>query len=208
MLTKEDYIQRATQQLNEASRISPSYPPLFLARGVLYLLRASLQPPSQNPGSNQISNDRLETLKQAGKCFEDALRASHGKSLLAKLGKARVQYSLGKYAEALKIYQNVLESSPGLTDPDPRIGIGCCFWNLGYKDDAAQAWQRSLDLNPNSKGASILLGIYNLHLTAQLPVSDPNFLGLTKKAMTRYILPAFQADNMYPLTCATLSTLR
>ncbi|KAH7117157.1 hypothetical protein B0J11DRAFT_469689 [Dendryphion nanum] len=206
VVTKEDYIQKATQQLNEASRISPSYPPLFLARGVLYLLRASLQAPAQSAGLNQISSERLETLKQAGKCFEDALRASHGKSLLAKLGKARVNYSLGKYTEALKIYQSVLESSPGLIDPDPRIGIGCCFWNLGYKDDAAQAWQRSLELNPSSKGALILLGIYNLHLTAQLPVSDPNFLNLTKKAMSKFILPAFQADNKYPLTCATLAS--
>ena len=40
--TKDHYIQSATQCLNDASRISPSYPPLYLARGVTYLLRASL----------------------------------------------------------------------------------------------------------------------------------------------------------------------
>lgn len=143
---KDHYIQQATSVLNDASRINPSYAPLFLARGVLYLLRASLQAPPTSAGSNQISSERLETLKQAAKCFEDALRASHGKNLMAKLGKARVNYSMGKYPEALKLYQQVLESSPNLVDPDPRIGIGCCFWYLGHKDEAAGAWERSLEL--------------------------------------------------------------
>jgi RNA polymerase-associated protein CTR9 len=201
---KEHYIQQATGVLNDASRISPTYAPLYLARGVLSLLRASLQAPPTTAGSNQISAERMETLKQAAKCFEDALRASHGRNLMAKMGKARVNYSMGKYADALKGYQNVLESSPDLKDPDPRIGIGCCFWHLGFKDDAAGAWQRSLDLNPKSKIALILLGIYNFHLTAQLPPSDPGFLNLTKKAMSQYIAPSFQQDNTYPLTCATL----
>lgn len=204
--TKEFYIQAATSVLNDASRISPSYPPLFLARGVLYLLRASLQAPATAAGPNPVSSERMDTLKQAAKCFEDALRASGGKNLMAKMGKARVSYSMGKWADALKGYQNVLESSPGLIDPDPRIGIGCCFWQLGFKDDAASAWQRSLDLDPRSKIALILLGLYNFHLTARLPPTDPGFAALTKKAMSQYIVPSFQLDNMYPISCATLGS--
>ena len=65
---------------------------------------------------------------------------------MAKLGRARVKYSMAQPTEALAIYQDVLRSSPHLTDPDPRIGIGCCFWQLGHKDAAADAWQRSLTL--------------------------------------------------------------
>ncbi|KAF1995103.1 TPR-like protein [Amniculicola lignicola CBS 123094] len=202
---KDYYIQAATSVLNDASRISPSYPPLFLARGVLYLLRASLQPPTTS-SSGQMSADRMDTLKQAAKCFEDALRNSNGKNLMAKMGKARVNYTMGRYAEALKLYQNVLESSPDLIDPDPRIGIGCCFWQLGFKDDAAGAWQRSLELNPQSKIALILLGIYNFQLTAPLVPSDPNLLALIRKAMDKYISPAFQLDKNYPLSAATLGS--
>ncbi|KAH8724806.1 tetratricopeptide repeat protein 1 [Phaeosphaeriaceae sp. PMI808] len=202
--TKDFYIQAATSVLNDASRISPAHPPLFLARGVLQLLRASLQPPSTTAGPNAISSERAETLKQAAKCFDDALRASGGKNLMAKMGKARVSYSMGKWAEALKGYQNVLESSPDLLDPDPRIGIGCCFWQLGFKDDASGAWQRSLDLNPKSKIALILLGIYNLHLTSQLPPTHPDFNKFYKKATNEYIMPATKLDNTFPLTCATL----
>ncbi|KAF2653743.1 TPR-like protein [Lophiostoma macrostomum CBS 122681] len=202
--TKDFYVQAATSVLNEASRISPSYPPLYLARGVLYLLRASGMPPPMIAGPSHITPERMETLKQAAKCFEDALRSSHGKNLMAKMGKARVNYSMAKYADALKLYQNVLESSPELKDPDPRIGIGCCFWQLGHKDEAASAWRRALELNPKSKIALVLLGIYNFHLTARLPPSNPKFVDLSKKAMSDYIVPSFKFDNMYPLTCATL----
>ncbi|KAH7390470.1 hypothetical protein BKA66DRAFT_413451 [Pyrenochaeta sp. MPI-SDFR-AT-0127] len=204
--TKDFYLQAATSVLNDASRISPSHPPLFLARGVLYLLRASLQGPSTTAGPTTVSPERMETLKQAAKCFDDALRASGGRNLMAKMGKARVHYSMGKWAEALKGYQNILESSPDLIDPDPRIGIGCCFWQLGFKDDAAGAWQRALDLNPKSKIALILLGIYNLQLTASLPSSDPKFVELYKKATNQYISPATKLDNQFPLTCAALGS--
>jgi len=204
--TKDFYIQAATSVLNDASRISPSHPPLFLARGVLQLLRASLQGPSTVAGPNVISSERMETLKHAAKSFEDALRASGGKNLMAKMGKARVSYSMGKWAEALKGYQNVLESSPDLLDPDPRIGIGCCFWQLGFKDDAAGAWQRSLDLNPKSKIALILLGLYNLHLTSNLPPTHPDFNKFYKKATGEYIMPAMAQDKAFPLTCATVGS--
>ncbi|KAH7386905.1 hypothetical protein DE146DRAFT_768654 [Phaeosphaeria sp. MPI-PUGE-AT-0046c] len=204
--TKDVYLQEATSVINDAARISPAHPPLFLARGVLHLLRASTQAPSTTAGPSAITPERAETLKSAAKCFDDALRASGGRNLMAKMGKARVSYSMGRWAEALKGYQNVLESSPDLLDPDPRIGIGCCFWQLGFKDDAAGAWQRSLDLNPKSKIALILLGIYNVHLCSQLPPTHPDFTKFYVKATNDYIMPATKQDNMFPLTCATLGS--
>lgn len=204
--TKDVYLQEATSVINDAARISPAHPPLYLARGVLHLLRASTQAPSTTAGPSAITPERAETLKAATKCFDDALRASNGRNLMAKMGKARVSYSMGRWAEALKGYQNVLESSPDLLDPDPRIGIGCCFWQLGFKDDAAGAWQRSLDLNPKSKIALILLGIYNVHLCSQLPPTHPDFTKFYVKATNDYIMPATKQDNMFPLTCATLGS--
>ncbi|OCK78598.1 hypothetical protein K432DRAFT_406325 [Lepidopterella palustris CBS 459.81] len=202
--TKDFYIQSATSMLNDASRISPSYPPLFLARGVLYLLRASLQPPSKSGSASQIGPERMDTLKQAAKCFEDALRSSGGKNIMAMMGKARVHYSMGKFPEALKAYQSVLERAPDIIDPDPRIGIGCCFWQLGHKDDAQIAWQRALELNPKSKIALILLGLYTLHLSSQYATSDPRFPDIYKKAIAQYTVPAFKLDDKLPLTCATI----
>ncbi|KAL8913701.1 MAG: hypothetical protein Q9171_001551 [Xanthocarpia ochracea] len=201
---KDFYLQAATGCLNEASRINPAFPPLFLARGVLYLLRASLQPPSKAtaPGAPDIS-DRVETLRQSIKCFEDALRVSAGRNMMAILGRARAYFSLGKYGEALNGYQEVLLKMPHLQDPDPRIGIGCCLWQLGHRDEAREAWERALDLNADSKIANILLGLYYIHDSSHYATTDPSFGPIYKKAMTVYTQKAFKLDKGLPLTCAT-----
>lgn len=203
--TKDYYIHQATQTLNEASRISPSYPPLFLARGVLSLLRASLQPPSKAAPGTQDNSERMETLRQALKCFEDATRASAGRNIMAIMGKARVHFSLGKYADSLRGYQEVLEKAPELTDPDPRIGIGCCLWQLGHRDEALHAWTRASELNNQSKIANILLGLYYLWQSSQHSPTDPEFEPIYTKAIKRYTSDAFKRDNYYPLSCSTFA---
>ncbi|KAL8760946.1 MAG: hypothetical protein Q9184_002888 [Pyrenodesmia sp. 2 TL-2023] len=204
---KDYYLQAATGSLNEASRINPAFPPLFLARGVLYLLRASLQPPSKAtaPGAPDIS-DRLETLRQSIKCFEDALRVSSGRNMMAIMGRARAYFSLGKYAEALEGYQDVLTKVPHFQDPDPRIGVGCCLWQLGHKDEAREAWERALELNPDSKIANILLGLFYIHDSSHYATADPAFGPIYKKAMTVYTQKAFKLDKELPLTCATFGS--
>lgn len=201
--TKEHYLQLATQSLNDASRINPAFPPLFLARGVLILLRASLQPPSKAPGS--VDSHKAEQLRNALKSFEEAIRVSHGKNMLAVMGKARALFSLGRFSESLAAYQEVLAKMPDLTDPDPRIGIGCCFWQLGHKDDAKVAWERCLEINPESKYANILLGLYHLDASGHVPTNSPEFIRLYKKAMTEYTQKSFKLDKNLPLTCATFA---
>ncbi|KAJ6021607.1 hypothetical protein N7540_007111 [Penicillium herquei] len=200
--TKDHYLQQATATLNEASRLNPAYPPLFLARGVLCLLRASLYPPrAVRPGAIDTS-ERVEALRQALKCFDDSSKAFGGRNIMAILGRARAHYMLGRYAEALEGYQKVLMKVPNLTDPDPRIGIGCCMWQLGFKDQAKAAWERSLSLNPESKVANILLAIYYLYDSSRRSTTDPMFGSLYKVAMTQYTQKAFKLDKEYPMTCA------
>lgn len=205
MKTKEYYLQLSTATLNEASRINPAFPPLFLARGVLQLLKASLQPPGRSVTSQAVDSERAEVLRNALKSFEDAIRVSGGRNMMAVLGKARVHYSMGKYGEALEGYQEALHRMPDLVDPDPRVGIGCCFWQLGYKDDAKVAWERVLEINPESKIANILLGQYYLDASAHVPTNGTEFIRLYKKAMTEYTQKAFKADKELPLTCATFA---
>ena len=201
--TKEYYLQQATSSLNDAARLNPSFPPIFLARGVLLLLRASLQAPSKTAGG--IGTEKHELLKTAVKSFDDALRVSQGKNMLALMGKARALFSMHKYPESLAIYQDVLQKMPDLVDPDPRIGIGCCFWQLGFKDDAKMAWERCLEINPNSKVANILLGLYYLDASGHVPVNSDEFLKLYKRAMTEYTQKSFKLDKDLPLTCSTFS---
>ncbi|KAI9741810.1 MAG: hypothetical protein M1834_000196 [Cirrosporium novae-zelandiae] len=199
---KEYYLQAATTTLNEATRANPAFPPLYLARGVLSLLRASLQPPSKTltPGT---ADERIETLRQALKSFNDALKVSGGRNMMAVLGRARTQFSLGNYADALDGYQEVLAKLPRWTDPDPRIGIGCCLWQLGYKDEAKVAWERALEMDPNSKIPIILLSLFYLHDSNRHPPNDPMFASTYKKAMTEYTQKAYKLDKELPLTCAT-----
>ncbi|KAI1155967.1 hypothetical protein F4825DRAFT_405495 [Nemania diffusa] len=202
--TKDHYLQLATSSLNEASRINPAFPPLFLARGVLQLLKASLQAPSKAATGGPIDQAKADLLKGALKSFEQASKVSQGKNMLALMGKARALYGLGNYKDALTTYQDILLKSPDLVDPDPRIGIGCCLWQLGYKDDAKQAWVRSLELNPESK-ALILLGLYYLDASSKVPTHSPEFIKLYKKAMTEFTQKSFKIDKNQPLTCATFA---
>ncbi|CAJ2509931.1 Uu.00g058310.m01.CDS01 [Anthostomella pinea] len=203
--TKDYYLQLATSSLNEASRINPAFPPLFLARGVLQLLKASLQAPSKAPGAGHVEQDKAELLKSALKAFEQASKVSQGKNMLALLGKARALFGLGNYRDSLSTYQDVLAKMPDLVDPDPRIGIGCCFWQLGYKDDAKQAWMRCLEINPESKIANSLLGLYYLDASGRVPTNSPDFIKLYKKAMTEFTQKSFKLDKNQPLTCATFA---
>jgi RNA polymerase-associated protein CTR9 len=94
----------------------------------------------------QHPDERLDTLRSAMKSFDDALRASGGRNLMAMMGKARVFYSTGKYGEAYNTFQQVLQRAANTVDPDPRIGIGCCLWQLGHLEDAKDAWTRALDV--------------------------------------------------------------
>ncbi|KAL6891414.1 TPR-like protein [Trichoderma longibrachiatum] len=202
--TKEYYLQLATSSLNDAARLNPSFPPIFLARGVLLLLRASLQGPSKTAGG--LGTEKSELLKNAAKAFDDALRVSQGKNVLALMGKARTLFSMHKYPEALAAYQDVLQKRPDLVDPDPRIGIGCCFWQLGFKEDAKVAWERCLEINPDSKIANILLGLYYLDASGHVPVNSDEFLKLYKTAMIEYTQKAFKLDKEVPITCATFAS--
>ncbi|PYH40654.1 putative RNA polymerase II transcription elongation factor (Ctr9) [Aspergillus saccharolyticus JOP 1030-1] len=200
--TKDYYLQQATSTLNEASRLNPAFPPLFLARGVLSLLRASMQPlrPTRTGGID--TSERAESLRQALKCFEESSKVFGGRNIMAILGHARAQYMLGRYSEALEGYQLVLVKAPGLRDPDPRIGIGCCLWQLGFKEQAKAAWERALALNPDSKVANILLAVYYLYDSSRHSTTDPAFGSLYKVAMTQYTQKAFKLDKEYPMTCA------
>lgn len=63
-------------------------------------------------------------------------------SIVATLAQARIHVHERNFKSALKEYQQVLRFAPHAT-PDPRIGIGYCYWHLGLKDKAEKAWERS-----------------------------------------------------------------
>jgi len=160
-----------------------------LARGVYSIFKTS----SLNV------NERNHHLDLAMKIFDDAIRTSRGCNMLATMGKARTLYGKKRYDKALEAYQEVLQKRPDM-DPDPRIGIGMCFWSLGFKDDARLAWERALEVDPDSKVAHILMAAYYTHITSTLYEYDPNW-GKNYRQMIDYTQKAYKLDKNFPMAC-------
>lgn len=192
--TKDHYLQLATQALNESSRLDPSASISTLARGVFAVFKASVS----------ATSDRNHHLENAAKIFDDAVRASRAQNMFAVMGKARILYAKKRYDKALEAYQEVLTKRPDM-DPDPRLGIGLCFWHLGHKDDALLAWERALELDPDSKVAHILIALYYLHVTSGLSEYDPEFINNYRQVID-HTQKAYKLDKNFPLACTTFAS--
>ncbi|KAI9823801.1 MAG: hypothetical protein M1826_007622 [Phylliscum demangeonii] len=204
--TKDHYLKAATTVLNDASRLDASFHPIFLARGVLHLLRASLTPPSYSRIVYvQQQSERVKMFRLAIGYFDDALKASNRQNAFALLGKAKALYSIGQYSEALEAYQHVVSRNPGLIDPDPRVGVGCCLWHLGFKDEASQAWERALELNPYLAVAHVLIGLRQLDASSHLEQTSPVWLAGYRKTMTEHVQNGFRLDKNLPLAGANFA---
>ena len=83
-------------------------------------------------------------LDDALKSFNLVLNAKPN-NIIALLGKARIAYARKQYSPALRLFQQVLQLKPD-AQPDPRIGIGLCYWALEQKDKARACWERSLEV--------------------------------------------------------------
>lgn len=125
--------------------------------------------------------------------------------LFALMGKARILYVRRQFRASLKLYQSVLSVAPNFL-PDPRIGIGLCFWNLGDHNLARKAWLRSTRKNPgkDSSGASLLLGLSYIN-AARNPRLDEEERADTYSAGVQFIQQAWASDKTCAATAAALS---
>lgn len=89
----------------------------------------------------------------------DVLLQRNPKNCYALMGKAKIFFYKQNYLAALKVLQKVLQLNP-LLRPDPRIGIGLCYWFLDRKDLANHAWQNSIQVHPERNlQAKLLISI-------------------------------------------------
>ncbi|KAK9474719.1 uncharacterized protein V1510DRAFT_411788 [Dipodascopsis tothii] len=184
--SKAVYQQMATQEMNRSAQILPSWSVNVLARGVWGIFK-----------------NTSESLDQALHAFDDVLRQSENSNLLAMMGRANILYRKENYKASLKLYQQVLASRAAIT-PDPRIGIGLCFWKLGYKEDSKLAWDRSLELDPESTTANALLGIYYQD-AAFKDINSPTFVELYGSAL-QYTQKAYKKTQKLALAGVTLAS--
>ncbi|KIJ58709.1 hypothetical protein HYDPIDRAFT_33920 [Hydnomerulius pinastri MD-312] len=152
---KEEYYRDAAQYLNTGERAAAEGGEgvggtlAFLTRGIQQLATRSM-------------DDAMRSF--------DGVLAEKPTNVVALLGKARILYARRNYPQALKYFQQVLQSNPYCL-PDPRIGIGLCLWAMDHKSKAKAAWQRSLEVNPSSWPAQLLLGLESIN--ASKPGSAP-----------------------------------
>ena len=71
---------------------------------------------------------------------------------------AATRYNAGRYGEALQLYRRISELVPG--DINAHIGQGISLEGLGRRDEAKQAYERALALDPeHAKARRLMLGI-------------------------------------------------
>ncbi|TFK85810.1 RNA polymerase II-associated protein [Polyporus arcularius HHB13444] len=149
-------------------------------------------------GTSQLSHLTRGALYLSQGKWEDGQRAfdtilmEKPTNIPALLGKAKLAYARRQYPQALKLFQRVLQLNPN-TLPDPRIGIGLCFWSMDHKAKAKAAWERSVEVNPGEWSASLLLGLEALNASKDESRSEEERReGLMKG--TRLIERAFKAN--------------
>ncbi|SGZ47698.1 CIC11C00000005887 [Sungouiella intermedia] len=144
----------------------------LLARGVLALYK-----------------DQTE---QALQTFDKLLKRDSS-NCLAILAKAQITLSKTQnYSHALKLYQQVLVLNPTIK-PDPRIGIGICFWFLKDRSMAINAWERVLELDPENFKARLLLNLASFDSVFTNSLSDDLFVENFKKSLVD--LTKLQTEN-------------
>lgn len=106
---------RAIAQLEESSRLAPSYAPAHWRRGLLHLRRGELE--------------------RAEECMRSALAiAPHDAA--AVVGMARVRLQQGRPADAAALLEEHLERLP--RDGNARFLLGTAYRNLGRTEEAAR----------------------------------------------------------------------
>ena len=121
-MLKSDYLYRAGVDLDQAAQLDPD------SKVVRDIKAAWLLAQGQHDLASRLWEQIL---------VDEPIH------LMALMGRARIQFSQRAFRPALKTYQQVLTLRPDFL-PDPRIGIGLCFWMLGDRDKARRAWKRSM----------------------------------------------------------------
>lgn len=142
--------------------------------------------------------------EEASKIF-DQLLAVDEMNCFALLGKAHIILKkTTNYAVALKLFQQVLIINP-LMKPDPRIGIGLCFWFLKDYKMAMNSWERCLELDSENLKAKILLNLAHFNNTFNNSLSDEDFQKNYESCL-KNLSENYAKDKNDPIILLTLSS--
>ncbi|KAG0229417.1 protein required for normal CLN1 and CLN2 G1 cyclin expression [Actinomortierella wolfii] len=170
------YWTEASKHLTSAEKINAKDETMWIGKGLLLLARGSVD----------------EALRH----FKQVLSGSP-RCLPALMGIARIQYMREQYQQALTTYRMVLRINPGC-QPDPRIGMGLCFFKLGMNNAAAMAFERAAELNPKSAMAHVLLAIMHFSKSRQPNLPDNKVLEIYQQGVDQ-LKKAYAADKRDPI---------
>ncbi|AET37767.1 Ctr9p Ecym_2007 [Eremothecium cymbalariae DBVPG len=162
---REQHLIQAEQNLRSAIEYDPSWVGNMLATVDLYYQR-------------NFYDKALETADIfIKKGQEDDKRQGKPSRLnvLFLLMRAKLLYQKKNYAASLRLFQELLVLDPTL-DPDPRIGIGLCFWQLKDSSMAIKSWERALQLNHKNRTARILVMLGNFRNALTVSENDQQFV--------------------------------
>ncbi|KAI9493671.1 hypothetical protein BDB00DRAFT_822072 [Zychaea mexicana] len=176
---QKSMLEKASKYIQEADRIHNQYEQTMVLKGNLYLLKRDI--------------------KEASKAFDNILSIRHN-CVPALLGKAKIQYHLRQYKDALKSYQTALvHARRNLSAAEIRLGLAQCYAQLGMTNEAKAALTRCVQLGHIASATALaLLAIIELNQAKKVSVD------LTKRenALTEglaYIQEAHKVDPKHPV---------
>ncbi|KAF8709624.1 Tetratricopeptide repeat, partial [Rhizoctonia solani] len=131
----------------------------------------------------------------------DIVLAKHSSNVIALMGKARILYARKQYREALKGFQECLTLNPKML-PDPRIGIGLCYWQLEHRERALAAWKRAEQVHPDSWYPGLLIGIYMMNISKDPKVPGQQRQDAFLEGVNR-LTQAWRESNLNNASAAT-----
>lgn len=161
---RDKYLQQAENELKNAIGLDASWIGNMLATVDLYYQK----------GDYDKALETTDIFIKSTQAKERRLGGPPRINCMFLLTRAKLLYQKKNYVASLHSFQELLVSNP-MFKPDPRIGIGLCFWKLKDFKMAIQSWQRAYDLNPKNKNLSILVLLGKFHETIVNSESDMAF---------------------------------
>lgn len=113
------------------------------------------------------------------------------------LGMARILFIRENYTQALTFYRNVLKIQPDCI-PNPRIGMGLCFYKLGMTEAARQAFERCIELNSHDSTAHVLLAVVDFNMCKHADLSEEEIKDCYKAGFI-HLRNAYSAEKKNPV---------
>lgn len=162
--TRDDFLNKAENELKNAIGLDASWIGNMLATVDLYYQK----------GDYDKALETTDIFIKSTQAEERRLGRPSRINCMFLLTRAKLLYQKKNYTASLHAFQELLVSNP-MFKPDPRIGVGLCFWKLKDTKMAIQAWERAAELNPANKNLSILALLGKFHETITNSHNDETF---------------------------------